>query len=490
MNASEQPFRPVLTSAARPATYVVHAIDEHGEVRETSIAGEHPLTLYVDKQEVVTLMTLGAAPEALAIGYLRNQRLLSAIEDIVAVQVDWDVNAVVVTTRNGLADLEERLRKRTQTTGCGQGTVFGDLMDEIDAIALPKDAVLTRETLYALLEKVRVHETIYKQAGAVHGCALATNAGAATDILMFVEDVGRHNAVDAIAGQMWLDRIEGARQDLLHDGPAHLRDGDQGRADGDPVPGVALGPDADGPRDRAEGRHDDDRARDQPALPPLHRCAAVPRRRRPGGVGAAARSGIAMTAGITGIVLAGGQGRRMGGVDKGLVELDGKPMVQHVIERFAPQVETLVVNANQNVERYAAFGYPVIADAVGGFAGPLAGLHAGMSAARTPLVATVPCDSPFLPADLVARLARALQERDAQLAVARTLDGAHPVFCLVQRSVLAHLDAFLKGGGRKFDAWYATLRVTEVPFDDELDAFRNVNTRDELAALAARPGGR
>ncbi len=209
MNAPHDPYRPVLTHAARPSTYAVAAIDETGAVRETPIAGEHPLTLFVDRQEVVTLMTLGAAPEALAIGYLRNQRLLKSIEDVVAVQVDWDVNAVAVTTRHGLVDLEARMQKRTQTTGCGQGTVFGDLMDEIDTIDLPRDAILTRSTLYAVLERVRVHETIYKQAGAVHGCALATNGDGASEILMFVEDVGRHNAVDAIAGKMWLDRIDG-----------------------------------------------------------------------------------------------------------------------------------------------------------------------------------------------------------------------------------------------------------------------------------------
>lgn len=199
----------MLTSAARPSTFTVQALDEHGAVRETPIAGEHPLTLYVDKQEVVTLMTLGAAPEALAIGYLRNQRLLNRLEDIVAVQVDWEVNAVAVTTRNGLEDLAERMKKRTQTTGCGQGTVFGDLMEEIDSIQLPAGAMLHQSTLYALLESVRVHETIYKQAGAVHGCALATNENGDSRILMFVEDVGRHNAVDAIAGQMWLDRLDG-----------------------------------------------------------------------------------------------------------------------------------------------------------------------------------------------------------------------------------------------------------------------------------------
>jgi FdhD protein len=210
LNAPNSPYRPLLTQAARPSTTLVAAVDETGAAREVPIAGEHPLTLYVDKQELVTLMTLGAAPEALAIGYLRNQRLLSRIEDVVAVQVDWEVNAVAVTTRDGLADLAEKTQHRTQTTGCGQGTVFGDLMAEIDDVRLPRDVRLTRSTLYALMERVRLHETIYKQAGAVHGCALATNAHGASEILVFVEDVGRHNAVDAIAGQMWLDRIDGA----------------------------------------------------------------------------------------------------------------------------------------------------------------------------------------------------------------------------------------------------------------------------------------
>ena len=209
MNAPNTPYRPVLSNAARPSTFEVKALDEHGEERPTAIAGEHPLTLYVDKREVLTLMTLGAAPEALALGYLRNQRLLDDVEDVVSVQVDWEVNAAVVTTRQGLKDLDAKMGKRTSTTGCGQGTVFGDLMDEIDEVKLHTQATLKRSTLYALLERVRVHETIYKQAGAVHGCALATNGDGSSDIVYFVEDVGRHNAVDAIAGMMWLDRIEG-----------------------------------------------------------------------------------------------------------------------------------------------------------------------------------------------------------------------------------------------------------------------------------------
>jgi molybdopterin-guanine dinucleotide biosynthesis protein A len=188
---------------------------------------------------------------------------------------------------------------------------------------------------------------------------------------------------------------------------------------------------------------------------------------------------------ITGLVLAGGQGRRMGNVDKGLVELAGRPLVAHVIERFAPQVATLVVNENRCAERYAAFGYPVVADAIGGFAGPLAGVHAGLAAAATPFVATSPCDSPFLPGDLVARLAGAFAAQSIDLAVARTFLQPHPVFALARRSLLPHLANFLEGGGRKIDAWYASLSVAEVAFDDEADAFRNINTPADLAASGA-----
>jgi molybdenum cofactor guanylyltransferase len=193
---------------------------------------------------------------------------------------------------------------------------------------------------------------------------------------------------------------------------------------------------------------------------------------------------------ITGVVLAGGQGRRMGTVDKGLVVLDGRPMVGYVLARLAPQVDEILINANQHFADYAAMGYRVVADAIGGFAGPLAGLHVGLSQAAHPLVATVPCDSPFLPSDLVARLHAALDARDADLAVARTFDQPHPVFALVRTRVLPHLAHFLESGGRKIDAWYATLATVEVAFDDEAEAFRNINTVDELSAAGAqrRPG--
>jgi molybdopterin-guanine dinucleotide biosynthesis protein A len=181
---------------------------------------------------------------------------------------------------------------------------------------------------------------------------------------------------------------------------------------------------------------------------------------------------------VSGVVLAGGQGRRMGGVDKGLQSLRGKPMVGWVVARFKSQVEEIIINANQNLELYRAFGYRVVADEIGGFAGPLAGLHAGLSAAAYPLVATVPCDSPFLPADLVARLKNALGDKD--LAVAKTGDQPHPVFVLLRTDLKRNLETFLEQGGRKIDAWYACLRTVEVSFDDQAEAFRNINTLEEL----------
>jgi molybdopterin-guanine dinucleotide biosynthesis protein A len=182
--------------------------------------------------------------------------------------------------------------------------------------------------------------------------------------------------------------------------------------------------------------------------------------------------------GVSGIVLAGGQGRRMGGVDKGLQPLRGKPMVEWVLARLAPQVSDIIVNANQNIPSYEEFGYRVVPDEISGFAGPLAGLHAGLKAVSQPLVVTVPCDSPFLPGDLVSRLNASLKNHD--LAVAKTGSQPHPVFALMKRQVREHLEAFLASGGRKIDAWYAALKVVEVSFDDEADAFRNINTLEEL----------
>jgi FdhD protein len=214
-----------LTDHARPVTTTVDAIDETGRSVPTPIAGEHPLTLYLDRRELVTLMTLGAAPEHLALGWLRNQRLVDAIDELAAVQVDWETGSVAITSRSlrdegtalwarggREAALDATLGRRTVTTGCGQGTVYGDLMQNLDTIRLPPDTRVSQASVYAVMEQVRRHESIYKIAGAVHGCALCTNPrdGSPPTILRFVEDVGRHNAVDAIAGWMWLEGMEGA----------------------------------------------------------------------------------------------------------------------------------------------------------------------------------------------------------------------------------------------------------------------------------------
>lgn len=207
MSHQEPPrYRPELSNASARLTHEVSALDERGRPSTIAIPAERPLTVYVDKREIVTLMTLGGAPEALVLGYLRNQRLVRSLEDIVSIQVDWAVDAVAVVTRNGILDVEERTAKKVVTTGCGQGSVFGGLMDEVDSIALPPDARLRQSVVYRIVETIRTQQSIYKQAGSVHGCALFSHDG---ELLYFVEDVGRHNAVDAIAGLMWLDGVEG-----------------------------------------------------------------------------------------------------------------------------------------------------------------------------------------------------------------------------------------------------------------------------------------
>jgi FdhD protein len=203
MNMSQ---RPILSNATVELTQEVDVVDERGRHSTIFIPAERPLTVYVDKRELVTLMTLGGAPEALTLGYLRNQRLVQSIEEVESVQVDWAVDAVAVKTRRGIANLEERTSKRVVTTGCGQGSVFGGLMDEVDTISLPKEARLKQSVIYKIVDLIRTQQSIYKQAGSVHGCALFSAEG---EQIYFVEDVGRHNAVDAIAGRMWLDGLSG-----------------------------------------------------------------------------------------------------------------------------------------------------------------------------------------------------------------------------------------------------------------------------------------
>ena len=203
---------PHLTQAQAPLTSEIDAVNEYGELHKVSIPAERALTVYVDKRELVTLMTLGANPELLVLGYLRNQRLVREVTDIESITVDWEVGAAAVKTRHGIDDIEEKTAHRVVTTGCGQGSVFGGLMDEVDQIALPADACITQSQLYALVNTIRLKETTYKSAGSVHACALFSTASSEPEMLLFVEDVGRHNAIDTIAGWMWMQETRSVRE--------------------------------------------------------------------------------------------------------------------------------------------------------------------------------------------------------------------------------------------------------------------------------------
>ncbi len=197
--------QPYLTHAEAPLTSEISVVNEYGELHQVSIPAERSLTVYVDRRELVTLMTLGAHPELLVLGYLRNQRLVRTVHDIESITVDWEVGAAAVKTRHGIENIEEKTAHRVVTTGCGQGSVFGGLMDEVDQITLPADAAITQSQLYSLVNTIRLKETTYKSAGSVHACALFFAAAGEPEMLLFVEDVGRHNAIDTIAGWMWMN---------------------------------------------------------------------------------------------------------------------------------------------------------------------------------------------------------------------------------------------------------------------------------------------
>jgi FdhD protein len=194
-----------MSSASVPLVHEVEVLDEAGRKKLTHIPGERSLTIYLDKREVVTLMTLGSAPEALVLGYLRNQRLVESPEDIESIQVDWETDSAAVKTRRNTVDIDALTSKRVVTTGCGQGTMFGGLMEEMSEIRLPDGPQLSQEAIVALIDAIRVHDSIYKRSGSVHACAVFERVGNdGVKLLHFIEDVGRHNAVDSISGLMWL----------------------------------------------------------------------------------------------------------------------------------------------------------------------------------------------------------------------------------------------------------------------------------------------
>jgi len=194
-----------MSHASVPMVHEVEVMDEAGRIKTTHIPGERPLTIYLDKREVVTLMTLGSAPEALVLGYLRNQRLVESPDDIASIQVDWETDSAAVKTHRSTVDIDALTSKRVVTTGCGQGTMFGGLIEEMAEIRLPDGPQLTQEAIVDLIDSIRVHDTIYKKSGSVHACAVFERDGNNhVRLLHFIEDVGRHNAVDSISGLMWL----------------------------------------------------------------------------------------------------------------------------------------------------------------------------------------------------------------------------------------------------------------------------------------------
>lgn len=203
-----------MSNASVPLVHEVQIMDEAGRLKTTHIPGERPLTIYLDKREVVTLMTLGSAPEALVLGYLRNQRLVESPDDIASIQVDWETDSAAVKTHRSTVDIDALTSKRVVTTGCGQGTMFGGLIEEMSEIRLPDGPNLSQEAIVALIDDIRTHDTIYKKSGSVHACAVFERQGeSGIRLLHFIEDVGRHNAVDSISGLMWLADKEG--KDLI-----------------------------------------------------------------------------------------------------------------------------------------------------------------------------------------------------------------------------------------------------------------------------------
>ncbi|MBU3614488.1 formate dehydrogenase accessory sulfurtransferase FdhD [Polynucleobacter sp. Latsch14-2] len=208
------PHKIEMSNASVPLVHEVEILDEAGRLKTTHIPGERPLTIYLDKREVVTLMTLGSAPEALVLGYLRNQRLVESIDDIESIQVDWETDSAAVKTRRSTVDIDALTSKRVVTTGCGQGTMFGGLIEEMARVRLSDGPELAQEAIVTLVDTIRIHDTIYKKSGSVHACAVFERLGdQQVRLLHFIEDVGRHNAVDSISGLMWLDNKPG--RDLI-----------------------------------------------------------------------------------------------------------------------------------------------------------------------------------------------------------------------------------------------------------------------------------
>ena len=385
----------------------VAGTDQTGAAVEIRVPVERPLTLYLNAQEIVTMMTIGDYPEYLALGYLLNQNMLKYDDVVTEVEYDDDLQVVVVRTEHH-TNFEAKLKKRTQTSGCAQGTAFGDLLEAVESVALPK-AELRTSWLYQMTHAINTMPSLYLEAGAIHGCVLCKEGTP----VCYTEDVGRHNAVDKIAGWIFRHGVDPADKILYTTGRLTSEMVIKTVRMGIPILVSRSGFTAWGVElARQVGLTLVGRARGQ-ALhravgPGAHRVRPEPRllsRRNPRGTSARAKS-VTNDAAIPGVLLAGGLARRMGGGDKPMRTIGGRTILDRVIARLKPQCDGLILNANGDPARFAAFGLPVIADGVADFPGPLAGILAALdwAAANRPdvkWVLSAAADCPFLPRDLV-----------------------------------------------------------------------------------------
>ena len=362
-------------------TRTVAGIDHQGRPIETAVVIERPLTLFLNGREIVTMMTFGDHPDYLAVGYLLNQNMLRSDDRITGIDYDEELETVVVRTERE-TDFEDKLRKKTLTSGCAQGTVFGDLMEKFDEVRLDRDAVLRTSWLYALTRKINTAPSLYLAAGAIHGCVLCEEDRP----LLYMEDVGRHNAIDKIAGYMHLHQVSAAGKIFYTTGRLTSEMVIKTVQMRHPDPDFALGLYRLGRRSGPPGRAHLDRPRQGQAVRRAGRQRAHRLRWRSaacrGGAAPARaqgelgrrRGGVKVVGiGVVGLLLAGGLSRRMGGGDKALRLLGGVSLLDRVVERMRPQVAALVLNANGDPARFGRFDLPVVADSVTGFAGPLGG---------------------------------------------------------------------------------------------------------------------
>ena len=478
-------------------TQGVTGIDQDGRPVEAAIVHERPLTLFLNDQEIVTMMTIGDHPDYLALGYLLNQNMLHAHDVVTEVVHDEELELVVVRTERP-TDYQEKLARKVRTSGCAQGTVFGDLMERFDEVVLPADAIVRTSWLYSLMREINTIPSLYLKAGAIHGCALCE----ADRVLVYMEDVGRHNAVDKIAGYMWRHGLQPRGKLFYTTGRLTSEMVIKTVQMGIPVlasrsgftawgvdlarrAGLTLIGRARGRRFLALSGAERHRLRRRPAPCRRRGPPARPQGQPRGG----RRMSPAASPAVLGLLLAGGQARRMGGGDKCLKQLGGRTLLEHAVERVRPQTAGLLLNANGAAERFAHFGLPVVADDVPGFAGPLAGILAGLEwANRRPgtvaWVASLPTDTPFLPGDLVRRLSDAVGAQGVDLACAASAGRTHPVIGLWPVRLASDLRrALVDEGMRKIDAWTARLKVAVVEFETvPVDPFFNVNTPDDIAA--------